>query len=299
MLYVMQTKAYKIIVCFHVYNTNNNKLHLIMKGSNTMTNNNNNEINNEITMSNESIESKIVRLNEKFSQELFQEIKTDVTSKNRETKTSIISAFLTTGTEDKTTMFRNFINNQDYEALSLRPDIKNGGYKLSKSNRQIDFADLELAYSEAHDGEGTLANSKLYHGMVARFLNNIMIYNASAIGDGKASKHSENGGKTVSIPAFNSEASKEYKEIDFTSTSICGMKDQLDTIVKEILPEDLKIQMVKADVRALLSACKSEKRMKFKGVNETQLLGKIFDCMEIRMNGKAYEIKSVANCHKA
>jgi len=56
--------------------------------------------------------------------------------------------------------------------------------------------------------------------------------------------------------------------------------------------------MVKADVRALLDACTQEKDMTFKVINEDQMINKIFNSLEIRMNDKAYVITSKAKCHK-
>lgn len=247
----------------------------------------------------ESLESKINRLNANFTEELYKEIKDVIVENNKASKDIVISAFLTIGKTDMPTMMKNFINNPFYDGEALRPDKKNGGYKLADGKYQINFPCLEDAFITENEGANSLAKSPVYHGMIARFLHNLMTHKASILGDGKATKHTDNGGKFVCTPAFNGEVSKEYRGVDFTTVTICGMKDQLNAIVDCILPEGLEIHIVKADVRALLDASTQEKDMAFKVINEDQMINKIFNSLEIRMNDKAYAITSKAKCHKS
>ena len=247
----------------------------------------------ELTSNTESVTAKVERLNKEFSKTLFDEIKEQISKANDKTKLEVINSFIEIGKTNMSPMFKDFINNPEYTAQSLRPNASTGKYEIKPSKRQISFVCLESVYVKSSDGKKeSLAQSNLYHSMVARFLHNLSVKFCDDLG-------TSNGGVKVNTPIFHGEEiKKESDGVDFTKTTIDGLKDQLNEIVTEILPEELQIHMVKADVRALGSSCKRERKMSFKIVSEDELLDKIFNSMEIRMNGKAYVVESNAKCHK-
>ena len=100
-------------------------------------------------------------------------------------------------------------------------------------------------------------------------------------------------------PKMNEDAMKQYsveyreKEGYPVATSLTKLAAQLNALVKEFLPEDLEIPMNSFDVKALAVSLNNRvKRMKFDLSNSDVMLDNLLFSMEIRMNGKKYEITS-------
>lgn len=187
---------------------------------------------------------------------------------------------------DKVTMFKEFINSPCYTAVRLSTDKESGDFKIIDRDRQIGFRQLDKAYIDKGENNKTLANSLRYYGMVAHFTHNLCKNIAGELSEGT---------KTVTVPAFNGQPEKEF---DFSNTSITALEKQLNAIAETILPAEICPKMIKADVKAIKTACLKEKMLVFTLQNENAIINKIFNAFEIRMNNKAYTLKSKAECHK-
>lgn len=230
--------------------------------------------------------------------EILAKITAEIQSKN-DAKKGEIYAKLFAMDNDKKALFVEFINNQSYEIDKLKENKKTGLYELIKGTRQLSFCDLDKAYAKTFEDESnpaknieihTLANSLRYVGLTGLFLNNLMTDFATEISTKNAK---------VKVPTLGKKADdgKEI-EVDFAANSNNALVAQLNAIVATILPQDLEVTMIKADIRALKQAFTKEKSMKFTTIKEVAMINKIFNCIEIRMNGKAYEVDSQAIAHK-
>lgn len=209
-----------------------------------------------------------------------------IKAENKATIASAVESFVKSAEASPVDFFRSFIADPFVKVKRVKKDNKSGEYSLVDAVRQISFAEVENAYGNAHKGQ-TLAQSKRYVGMIAHFTHNLHANLCGAL--------SEEGQK-VTVKKFNGQQVEEY---DFTGTSIGKLQTQLNAIVSTILPEGMTIQMVKADVRAIMAAHQTEKFMEFTTAAEKKVLNQIFGAMRIRMAGNAYVVNSKAACHKA
>lgn len=187
---------------------------------------------------------------------------------------------------DRVSMFKEFINNPCYTAVKLSTDKESGDFKIIDRDRQIGFRQLDKAYIDKNDKNKTLANSLRYYGMVAHFTHNLCKNIAGELSEDV---------KKVTVPGFNGQPEKEF---DFSGNSITALEKQLNAIAETILPTEICPKMIKADVKAIKAACMKEKMLVFTLQNENAIINKIFNAFEIRMNNKAYTLKSKAECHK-
>ena len=205
---------------------------------------------------------------------------------NQETVKAAVDAFVHEAEQDRTTFFRDFIQDPFVEVARVKQSKDDGTYSVVPAMKQVSFSDVEKAWGKLHDG--TLAQSKRYVGMIARFTHNMHTNLCAAL--------SEEGPK-VKVQKFRGDA-VEVAEYDFNGNSVGKLQGQLQAIVETILPEGMELKMVKADVRALLAAHQTEKMMEFTTAAEKKVINQIFGSMRVRMSGEAYVVKSKARCHK-
>ena len=242
---------------------------------------------NNATMSiSEMLEALNAETNVAAADKLFSALNETIKAENKEIIESAVESFVKSAETDPADFFRAFIADPFVNIKRVKKDNKSGEYSVVDAVRQVSFAEVETAYGKAHKGQ-TLAQSKRYVGMIARFTHNLHASLCGAL--------SEEGQK-VTVRKFNGQKAEEY---DFTGTSIGKLQAQLNAIVSTILPDGMTIQMVKADVRAIMAAHQTEKFMEFTTAAEKKVMNQIFGAMRIRMAGKAYTVNSKALCHKA
>lgn len=242
---------------------------------------------NTTTMSiNEMIEALNAETDVATHDKLLATLNEVVKAENKATIASAVESFVKSAEVAPTDFFRAFIADPFVNVKRVKKDNKSGEYSVVDTVRQISFSEVESAYGNAHKGQ-TLAQSKRYVGMIARFTHNL---HANLCGE-----LSEEGAK-VTVRKYNGQAVEEH---DFNGTSIGKLQSQLNSIVSTILPEGMTIKMVKADVRALMRAHQTEKFMEFTTAAEKKVMNQIFGAMRTRMAGKAYVVHSKALCHKA
>lgn len=198
--------------------------------------------------------------------------------------------FVRAAEQDKSVFFRSFITNPYVTIQRVKMNKETGKRELSDGKRQISFSEIEKEYGKNHDGE-SLAQAKRYIGMIARFTHNLHANLCGAL--------SEDAGDAgiVKVETYNG-VDVNIKEYDFTGNSITKLHEQLNAIVSTILPQDMELKMVKADVRAIMAAHQTEKFMEFTTAAEKKVMNQIFGAMRVRMTGKAYSVTSKALCHK-
>lgn len=204
---------------------------------------------------------------------------------NHSTIEAAVDAFVKSAEASPVDFFRSFVSDPFVKVKRVKKDNKTGEYFVVDAVRQVSFSEVETAYGKEHKGQ-TLAQSKRYVGMIARFTHNLHANLCGALSE---------EGKKVTVKKFNGQKVEEY---DLTGTSIGKLQAQLNVIVSTILPEGMTIQMVKTDVQALMAAHQTEKFMDFTTAAEKKVMNQIFGAMRIRMADKAYTVNSKALCHK-
>ena len=242
---------------------------------------------NTTTMSiDEMIEALNAESNVAAADKLLATLNEAVKAENKAIIAAAVESFVKSAEASPADFFRAFIADPFVNVKRVKKDSKSGEYSVVDAVRQVSFAEVETAYGKAHKGQ-TLAQSKRYVGMIARFTHNLHANLCGAL--------SEEGSK-VTVSKYNGQTVEEH---DFNGTSIGKLQTQLNAIVSTILPEGMTLQMVKADVRAIMAAHQTEKFMEFTTAAEKKVLNQIFGAMRIRMAGKAYTVNSKALCHKA
>lgn len=193
-------------------------------------------------------------------------------------------------TLDRVTFMRLFLNERTYTGYRIAQNQKTGALSLKETDRAITektmrtFLNKKDENSVAPTTTYEIAANATFWKHLPMFYDNILRYMAESIG-------------TIA-PKMNKDAMKQYsaeyreKEGYPIATSLTKLAAQLNALVKEFLPEGLKIPMNSFDVKALSVSLSKAKRMKFDMSNSDVLLDNILFVLEMRMNGKKYEITS-------
>ena len=241
-----------------------------------------------------TIEERLDALNNTSSKDLAYKIQTglesDLKAENEENVKLAVETFAHEAARDVDNFFACFIKAPYAPVRKLKQDKDSGEWSIVPAQKRISFTQVDHKYGEENKGQ-TIANTKYYVGMIARFTNNL--YRA------KAGELSEGVGKEQAIVRVQYNGTDEQKEYDFSGCSIGKLAEQLDAIVKTIMPEGKEIKTVRADVRYIMTAFATAKEGKVKTMNEQRVTLAIFDALRVRMESKAYVIESSAKCHKS
>ena len=193
-------------------------------------------------------------------------------------------------TLDRVTFVKLFLNERTYTGYRIAQNPKTGELSLKEADRAITektmrtFLNKKDENSVAPTTTYEIAANATFWKHLPMFYDNILRYMAESIG-------------TIA-PKMNEDAMKQYsaeyreKEGYPIATSLTKLAAQLNTLVKEFLPEGMEIPMNSFDVKALAVSLSKAKRMKFDMSNSDVLLDNILFVLEMRMNGKKYEITS-------
>ena len=201
-------------------------------------------------------------------------------------------------TLDRVTFMKLFLNERTYTGYRIAQNPKSGELSLKEADRAITEKTMRTFLNKKDDENSVaptatyeIAANPVFWKHLPMFYDNILRYMAESIG-------------TIA-PKMNEDAMKQYsaeyreKEGYPVATSLTKLAEQLNALVKEFLPEGLEIKLNSFDVKALSISLSKAKRMKFDLSNSDVLLDNILFALEIRMNGKKYEITSRDKNYKA
>ena len=193
-------------------------------------------------------------------------------------------------TLDRVTFMRLFLNERTYTGYRIAQNPKSGELSLKEADRAITEKTMRTFLNKKD--ENSVAPTTTYEIAVnATFWKHLPMFY-----DNMLRFFAENVGTLA--PKMNEDAmkqySKEYREKEGypVPTSLTKLAEQLNALVKEFLPEGLEIKLNSFDVKALSIALSKAKRMKFDMSNSDVLLDNILFVLEMRMNGRKYEITS-------
>ena len=193
-------------------------------------------------------------------------------------------------TLDRVTFMKLFLNERTYTGYRIAQNPKSGELSLKEADRAITektmrtFLNKKDENSVAPTTTYEIAANATFWKHLPMFYDNMLRFFAENVGT-LAPKMNEDAMKQYS---------KEYREKEGypVATSLTKLAEQLNALVKEFLPEGLEIKLNSFDVKALSISLSKAKRMKFDLSNSDVLLDNILFALEIRMNGKKYEITS-------
>ena len=243
-----------------------------------------------------TIEEKLAALNkaveEKASDEIISDLVVSINNalkeRNKDNVAERIGALAAMARDNRAIFWATFLENPYATVQRLSSNKDTNGYVLNDGRRRIRFEQVDTAYGDRYDGE-TIARSKRYVGMIARFTHNL--YRAEC-------KELSEGGAAVVHVNFNGKAEAKTAEYDFSGYSNGALQSQLDAIANVILPDNMGIHLVKADVRYVRTAFAQVKEGKVKTMDEKTVSNLIFDAIAVRAEGKTYIVESRAKCHK-
>lgn len=191
---------------------------------------------------------------------------------------------------------REFLNTRKYTGYKVTQNPKTGDLALKEAPRAVTLEALEKALNKRDENSVTpatnyeiAANAKFWKHL-PMFYDNVLRFIASDIG--------------TSAPKLTAEnAIRDFKTRDAEgfpiATSLNKLSQQLNTLVKEFLPESLSIPMNSQDVRALVMAMTKARMMEFSMANQNALVENILFAMEIRLNGRKYAFVAKDKNYKA
>ena len=188
-------------------------------------------------------------------------------------------------TLDRVTFMKLFLNERTYTGYRVAQNPKSGELSLKEADRAITEKTMRTFLNRKDDSVAPtatyeIAANPVFWKHLPMFYDNMLRFFAENVGT-LAPKMNEDAMKQYS---------KEYREKEGypVATSLTKLAEQL----KEFLPEGLEIKLNSFDVKALSIALSKAKRMKFDMSNSDVLLDNILFVLEMRMNGKKYEITS-------
>lgn len=192
---------------------------------------------------------------------------------------------------DEALFWKNMIE-LPYATIHRLVEDENDGYILKPSKRRILFSQVDSVYQQENSGK-SIAAGKNYVRMIARITDNLY--------KSKCADLSAEAGKDCAVVRVMSNIDGEtvMREVDFSKSSIGGIKDQIQALVDTILPENERVKICSADVRYIQTVTASGNESKVKTANEKNVEKAIFDAIKTRRLGVAYEVESRAKCHKA
>lgn len=178
-----------------------------------------------------------------------------------------------------------FLNNRKYTGYCVFQNTKTGDLSLKEAPRAVTLGALEKDLNKKDENSVApatnyeIAVNPRFWKHLPMFYDNILRFIASDI--------------KTSAPKLTAEnAIRDFKTRDAEgfpiATSLNKLSQQLNTLMKEFLPESLSIPMNSQDIRAIVMATTKARMMEFSAVNQSALVENILFAMEIRLNGKSY-----------
>lgn len=191
---------------------------------------------------------------------------------------------------DETLFWANMIESP-YATINRLVEDENDGYVLKPSQRRILFSQADAVYQAENSG-ASIAAAKNYLRMIARITDNLY--------KSKCADLSAEVGKDCAVVrvTFNLGGETAMREVDFSKSSISGIKEQVQALADTILPESERVNICSADVRYIQTVTASGTESKVKTANEKNVEKAIFDAIKTRRLGVAYKVESRAQCHK-
>lgn len=207
--------------------------------------------------------------------------KLDEFVRNEQIKT-FIEQYHTLPRED---FIREYLNNRKYTGYRVTQNPKTGDLSLKEAPRAVTLNALEKALNEKDENSvvpvanyEVAANAKFWKHL-PMFYDNILRFIASDFRTSAPKLTAENA-----IRDFKTRDAEGFPVV----TSLNKLSQQLNTIVKEFLPESLSIPMNSQDVKALVMAMTKARMMEFSMANQNAFVENILFDMEIRLNGRKY-----------
>lgn len=223
---------------------------------------------------------------------LLKALDENLKAENKETLTAAIKTFADCAHADPDKFWTEFVQSSFATLRKLSVDENaEERYNLKPVQRRILFTQIDKAYAENFNGE-TIANAKNYVRMIARLTDNLHRAECANL--------SEETGKDCAVirATYHGEGGEEMKEVDFSGTSVNKLTAQIQAIVDTIMPKGQSVRIVKADTRYIQDVFTSGKEGTIRTGNEKAVEAAIWVAVRKRKNGEAYEVRSMAKCHK-
>lgn len=241
-----------------------------------------------------SLDEVLANLNEATEVETAETLKAYITeaikNENKEALALSIETFAHTAHRDPALFWEAFIEEPKSPTRKLVQSEETGEWTIEAGNgRRICFCEVDAKYQEEY--KQTMANSPRYVGMLGRFVHNLY----SDVCDGL--KVTEKGVAPLIKVTYKGTEEVKVEEYDFSGHSVKALTDQLNAIVKTIMPEGGALLMRGADVRYIREGYTKAKEGKVTTAKERIVMNLIFDALKVRKGGNAYVIESKAKIH--
>lgn len=189
--------------------------------------------------------------------------------------------FMVMEEQGKAAMFKDYIKNPKYSAISIKQDNKTGKYKIVERSMEMLFTKLERQYqiykSSETDEKGrvipdkseTIANDSKW-----KMFFNMLVDNIYRLQSGEI-------GPVVSGSKLEQEQRERY---GFRNVSISALEIQMNKVVAAILPEDMPVKLIKIHVKYLLSISAYYRDNSILNTREGILMCALIRCIDSSIN---------------
>jgi len=183
-------------------------------------------------------------------------------------------------------LFNDLIDNRFVTVKKLAQESETSLYIIADTQKQLSFQKVE---SVSLDKNKKPLSKGVYEKLVALFMDNLYRCIKSDLSV---------SGIVTNTPKLNGEYSKLRLEHKFTETSNVALEKQLNIILSYLLPEELKIKAVKADVKYLQYALTRVKNGTLTVMREGTFINELFTMLYFRKNKVAYQFQTQLSAHK-
>lgn len=188
--------------------------------------------------------------------------------------------------DDKAKAFEHYINNRYIMVKRLEQESKTGLYGLVNKQHQLSFLKL------SKESKNTIASNKMWYERVQVFMYNLTNLICADLSDGVSA------GLKTTAPKINTSLKSELTKKGASAYTISALEEELRRVCESILPKEMDIKMIKADVKYLKGACQSSKGGSVKIVSEGKFINELFTSLYFRSNSLKYEVKTNAQWAK-
>ena len=192
-------------------------------------------------------------------------------------------------------MFKEFIANPNYTAVTVKQDPKTGEYKTGDRKKEVSFSKLDRLYqlskSTENDSEGkpiankavTIASDKKWDIMFNMLVDNIARFNAKEIEATAPTSKLEN---------------KTREDLGFSNVSMNALIKQLNLVATAILPENMQVNLIGVHAKYMVMASTTYKNRQIVGSKEAVFMSALFAVLDSGLNGTKLVFDSKAKIHK-
>lgn len=209
---------------------------------------------------------------------------------NKEAKKIALQTFANTAERDEDLFWECFIEKPYAPTQKLTQNDETSEWEIKDGQTRLTFEEIDRTYGATRDGK-TIARSKRYVGMIARFAHNLYLNTCDGLGE-----EADKDAKPIRVK-FRGDDATTIEEFDFSGHSTANLQTQFNAILKTIMPEGGAFLMRKADVRYIREGFTNAKEGKVVTARESTVSKLIWDAVKVRKSGKAYEVNSKAKCH--